>query len=44
MAQQIAFYQRLGQLLDEQRYAIRVLDNAVDDLGRQWLVAGNVRR
>src|SRR5215831_12887505 len=44
LAQQIAFYQRLGQLLDKQRYAIRALDNAVDNLCRQWLVTGDVRR
>src|SRR5215471_1365207 len=31
LAQQIAFYQSLGQLLDKQWYTIGVLDDAVED-------------
>src|SRR6516225_5551535 len=35
LAQQIAFYQRFGQLFDKQWYAIGALDDAVNDLRRQ---------
>src|SRR5215471_16203637 len=40
LPQKAAFYQRFGQLLDEQRNAVGALDNPVCDLRRQLLAAG----
>jgi hypothetical protein len=39
LAQEAALEHRLGQLLDEQRYAIRVRDDLIHQLGRKGLAA-----
>ena len=43
LAQQVALQDTLGQFLDEQRHAVRAIDDLVDDVSRQCLAAGDLR-